>query len=227
MQFFKHFTDAHRGKSLLYIKRKLGMAGVGMYFFLVEMCAEKLTKREEETYTEAHCNFKLDRQEVVHVLGTKWSRIEYVLSTYQEAGLLRAECNEHLISIFMPKILEYLDRDARRARAARGQAAPKRKREEKEEYIPQKEIEPLAEGPIDLSWEESAGLLISALDAGKSGDELEYLGTIYTLAKKAGIQTIKNIPPNEYRLHNISKLLRIADNTIAMENQIDGNPNQT
>lgn len=125
MKFFKHFVDSHRGKSLLRVRRELGMAGVGMYWTLVELCAEKLEKMKHEEFSEEHCVFEFDVDLIVQQLGTKRVRVGQVLARFQEAELLAAESSEYLIRIKMPKLLESLDRDSKRARAERAMAAPK------------------------------------------------------------------------------------------------------
>lgn len=125
MKFFKHFVDAHRGKSIRQIRRSLGMAGIGMYWNLVEACAEKLEKRCDEEFTEEHCCFEFDLNYVAYILGSKPGRVEYILSTFQEANQLLFSTDNFIIRIEMPKLLESLDRDTKRARHGRGQAAPK------------------------------------------------------------------------------------------------------
>ena len=49
MKFFKHFTDAHRGKSLNQLRDRLGWAALAKYWTFVEICAEKL---EKEGFTD-------------------------------------------------------------------------------------------------------------------------------------------------------------------------------
>lgn len=132
MKFFKHFTDARSGTSMRAIRRELGMAGIGQWWSLVEACAEKLEKRGDEEYTAAHCEFRFDVGVVAEILGTKPGRVQDILGTFQEHSLLSFSTDEFIIRISMPKLLESLDRDSRRARHERGRSAPKNKKEEKE-----------------------------------------------------------------------------------------------
>jgi len=128
MKFFKHFCDAHRGKSLRGIRRKLGVAGIGMYWIIVELCGEKLEKEESELFDESHCVFEFDLKHFCNELGIKPKRLENILRTFSEHSLFVPECSEDIVKIKMPKLLESLDRDSRRARQERGPDAPKIKK---------------------------------------------------------------------------------------------------
>lgn len=165
MKFFKHFVDSHRGKSLRRIRRsKLGMAGVGMYWTLTELCAEKMEKERGEDFGEEHCRFAFDSAYLAQELGTKSGHLRNVLGMFQECSLLTWTESDFEIRIEMTKLLESLDRDAKRARPARGQGAARPgqdKEEDKEKDLEerartgapapeenQKSEAPLTEGDI-------------------------------------------------------------------------------
>lgn len=153
MKFIKHFTDAHRGKSLLAVRRELGMAGIGMYWTLVELCGEKLEKLATEEYSEAHCHFEFEVGYFCQKLGTRPTYVRKILDIFQTSGLLLAESSEYEIKISMPKLLESLDRDSKRARQERAGAAPKRKRKnkrEEKEYIHASAFDRLSKKYLEL-----------------------------------------------------------------------------
>lgn len=137
MKFFKHFVDAQRGKALRGVRRSLGMAGIGMYWSLVEICAEKLDKKADEEFTKEHCVFEFDLGVLSECLGVKPARVQVILNSFSEHSLLRASSDNFIIKIEMPKLLESLDRDAKRARTERATAAPKikSKKEDQEQDL--------------------------------------------------------------------------------------------
>lgn len=146
MKFFKHFTDAHRGRSLQSLKSRLGMDGIGRYWILVEICAEKMTKSKEEEYTEKHCRFTFDRRYLRDTLAThQISGVEKFLRCLTDVELMSYTSSDDVIEIYMPKLLESLDRDVSRARTVRAVAAPKKKRKIKRE-----EEEVIVTTPIEL-----------------------------------------------------------------------------
>lgn len=143
MKFFKHFTDAQRGKSLRGVRRSLGMAGIGMYWNLVEACAEKMEKAADEEYSSEHCNFEFELGLLSECLGVKSGRVQVILNSFSEHSLLHYSTDNFIIKIEMPKLLESLDRDTKRARTERVPSAPKKKRKKEE-----KEIEEEEEGKV-------------------------------------------------------------------------------
>lgn len=110
------------------------MKAIGMYWVLVELCAEKMIKNKEEEYTEEHCRFEFDARYLRDTLGLhQTSTVSMYLRCYADVGLMSVECSDDVCSIYMPKLLECMDRDAKRARAERDPAAPKRKSKRKKE----------------------------------------------------------------------------------------------
>lgn len=133
MKFFKHFCDAHRGQSLKKVRRNLGVSGIGMFWIVVEICAEKMEKLPEEEFNEAHCHFEFERHYFCHELGIKPKRLENVLRTFLECSLFVPECSDNIIKIYFPKLLDSLDRNTYRARRATVAKPPKIKSIDKEE----------------------------------------------------------------------------------------------
>lgn len=147
MKFFKHFTDAHRGQSLQLLKKRHGYAAKGRYWDLVEICAEKLEKESTEEFTEEHCTFAFAKPYLASSLG--FANLKQLLSYLQaiaELGLCSFEDQGEVVLCSMPKLLESLDRDAKRARHERDTAAPKKKNKikNKEEDKDKESIAPKA-----------------------------------------------------------------------------------
>lgn len=140
MKFFKHFTDSHRGRSMQAVLGELGHSGHSVWWLLVELCAEKLTKHVDEEYTEAHCHFVFNERFLRDNLRLSGAKVVAFLSQYSTLALLSFKITGPEIHIHMPKLLESLDRDTKRARHLRVTPAPKRKRkrEEKDKELIQK-----------------------------------------------------------------------------------------
>lgn len=131
MRFFKHFTDSHRGRSMQTVLDTLGHDGHSCWWILVEMCAEKLHKGEAELYSEEHCRFVFNERLVRSSLRLGRTKVARILHQFQTMALLSFQITGNEIQIDMPKLLECLDRDAKRARTERGPSAPKKKRKRK------------------------------------------------------------------------------------------------
>lgn len=132
MKFFKHFADAHRGKSLTSLMNEFGLEGYAAYFILMEMCAEKLKKEPEEGFTAEHCRFTFNERTLREKLRMRSTKVELFLNSCSTLVLLQFTRTEDEFNFYVPKLLECLDRDSRRARHDRVQAAPKIKSKEKE-----------------------------------------------------------------------------------------------
>ncbi len=126
MKFFKHFSDAHSGKSLQALKRKHGMAGIGRYWTLLELCASKMEKLRNEEITEAHCHFEFDKTFLMQALGyhNHTTLLSY-LGDGSVIGLWLVDDESMIVRCCIPKLLECMDRDYRRTRPVRGSATPK------------------------------------------------------------------------------------------------------
>jgi hypothetical protein len=134
LKFFKHFTDAHRGKSLRLLQKKFGFAGKGRYWDLVELCAEKLEKERADEFTLEHCVFEFEKTSLMRSLGyPNLTLASRYLDALVSLGLVSLDDLGDTWLVSMPKLLESLDRDTRRPRPVRVRAAPKKKNKEEEE----------------------------------------------------------------------------------------------
>lgn len=139
MKFFKHFTDAHEGRSMLALMNKFGLEGYAAYFILAEICGKKLEKEAEETYTEDHLKFTFNERIVREKLRMRSTKVELFLNYCATLDLLQFTKVEDEITFYFPKLLESMDRDSKRARTERADGAPKNKikkeKKNKEEEI--------------------------------------------------------------------------------------------
>jgi hypothetical protein len=128
MKFFKHFVDSHRGQSMTILMEEMGHTGFACYWILVEMCAEKLDKGAEELFSEEHCVFEFHERVLRRNLRISRTKLEDFLNICSGISVLSFKFVEQIIEIKMPKLLDCLDRDSKRARTDRAAPAPKKKR---------------------------------------------------------------------------------------------------
>lgn len=131
MRWFKHYTDAHRGQSIQRLMDEHRHVGL-CYFLLIELCAEKLDKKEDEDLSEADCVFVFHRRVIESTLRLKLQGVIRLLDTCSTCGLLCYESDGNVIKISMPKLLEYLEYDQKKSRRKTA-AIPPEKRLDKEE----------------------------------------------------------------------------------------------
>lgn len=204
MKFFKHFADSHRGKSLKKVRRELGVTGIGMWWILVELCAEKLDKERDEEFTKAHCVFEFECGYLCQELGTNRRGIGQVLGTFAEHSLISSDISDNVCRIEMPKLLECLDRDSARARPERGHGAPKIKKKIKS-----------IDGAF-LNWrKEAVNVRVAMKKYGNWADseaEVRHdLGdVVYDVAIRAGVHRMRMLPDNEFTTIAIAGLLKDA-----------------
>ena len=98
---------------------EFGHMGPCAYYFLVEMCAEKLEKRKNGAVTEEDCEFNFSSTLVRQNLHISQTRVRLLLDFCSTIGLLRYDVYEKFINIKMPKLLEYLDSDHKKPRLRR------------------------------------------------------------------------------------------------------------
>lgn len=121
------------------LKRHCGWSGVGRWWALLEMCVEKMEKEPDEEYTDAHCRFEFDIEylRVTLGFGNTHQTLTY-LARLADLGLTYFERQGDVAVTSIPKILEYLDRDARYTRKQREPNASKNKNEELDKEIKKK-----------------------------------------------------------------------------------------
>jgi hypothetical protein len=139
MEYFKHFTNANENTVIIEAMNRFGHLGYAAWFILLEMCAEKMTKNQNETYTNVHIKFSFSERLVRQKLRISRTKVEEILNFFQTFSLLSWERVDNELKIELPKLLESLDRDQRRARQARDNAAPRARLEYKNKEYKNKE----------------------------------------------------------------------------------------
>jgi hypothetical protein len=159
MKFFKHFCDAHQGRSMTALMNEFGLEGYAAYFILIEMCAEKLEKPENGELTADHCNFIFNERVVREKLRMRSTKVELFLNYCSSLDLLLFTKVKDEFNFSIPNLLKYLDRDSKRARSVRALSAPKIKIEDKDK---DKEITSQKRATLPelaLIWNENCGAL--------------------------------------------------------------------
>lgn len=130
MKWFKHYTDAHEGRSLMTMFDELGHAGPNCYWILLEMCAAKLEKKQSENLTEADCRFNFHERKVRERFRLSPTKVQAWFNLASTLGLLSFQISEKEIEIFAPQLIEILEHDQKKSRAKTA-AKPPEKRLEK------------------------------------------------------------------------------------------------
>lgn len=201
MRWFKHFIDQNRSSAIAYIKRELGMAGIGCYWQLIEVCAERMEKRRDENYCEQHCSFSFDVSQLANILGCKPKRVEIILSVFQERSQLQFSRDKFIVKIEMPKLLEFLDRDTDRARPRRVQAEL-RTRVDKDKEIEKEKEQTEVKSNFGMSYfYDEADVFLKAVEKFGSDDAenlRSFLGEArWSLWIGIGGMRIRSMPRNE------------------------------
>lgn len=197
MKFFKHFTDAHSGKSMQLLRKKFGLRGIGFYWVLVEICAAKMDKDSEEQFTAEHCNFHFEKTYLMRSLGSpSLKHLSIYLRSLDELCLISYSEVDDLYAISMPKLLECLDRDSNRARKERDESAPKIKKKIKKEDKEYKEngfdIEvAFADYPIRIKGPDAITRFVEQIKSAIDFEDLKISITHYN--------KFLALPTNEYR----------------------------
>lgn len=133
MRWFKHFSDNHRGRSIQYLMDEMGHVGPCSYYFLVEMCAEKLEQKQDKSLESSDCLFSFHQRIVRQNLRISLTNLRRLLDICQTFGLLSFEFRGTSIEIKMPMLLDLLEYDQKKSRARRAQVAPESRLEKNRE----------------------------------------------------------------------------------------------
>lgn len=111
MIWFKHFSDNHRGRSMQYLMDEMGHLGPASYYFLIEMCVEKLIQKPDRNLEEADCSFQFHQRIVRQTLRISPTNLRRLLCILQEVGLISYEFSGNTLQIKMPILLDLLHYD--------------------------------------------------------------------------------------------------------------------
>lgn len=99
----KHVTTANKDDKLVSLRAEFGMWGIGTYWTLVELTAEKISEKTESA--EAI----LIVSELLGFFGCKRNKLETFLEHSQNIQLFNYTINGNILKINIPKLLEYAD----------------------------------------------------------------------------------------------------------------------
>ena len=133
MKYFRHLTTGRNGDRLKPIYAEFGKAkGYGLYFLLLEMCAEKYNGTQEK--------FVFLRSELINELKIYSSKLDLFLFSLKSHSLI-SECkfsqNNKTIELWVPDLIEIADDYSKKVRLKSDKnpqdVPPKKKKENKKE----------------------------------------------------------------------------------------------
>jgi len=98
--------------------------GVAAYYFLFEMCAEKLEKLPDRDLEEVDCLFRFSPRVVRQTCRISQTNLGRLLDICQTNGLLSFRFFQEELEIKMPILLDLLDYDSKKSRPRRATIAP-------------------------------------------------------------------------------------------------------
>lgn len=114
MKWLKVMSDTHRGRSMQFLLDAMGHKGL-CYYFLIEMCAEKLEKNEQGVVTEKDCEFYFHSRVISSALRLSDANVSLLLRHCEDLGLCEARRNGSEIFIKMPMLLNLLERNYKKS----------------------------------------------------------------------------------------------------------------
>lgn len=127
MKWFKHFSDNHRGQSVQHLLDEMGHAGPCGYYFLVEMCAEKLDRLDDSDLSNEDCKFRFHRRVVESALRLRSTAVTRLLNAGSTCNLFSYNIDGDYIEIKMPILLDLLEYDQKKSRQRRAKITTKKR----------------------------------------------------------------------------------------------------
>jgi hypothetical protein len=192
MKFFKHFTDSHEGRSMQALMNEFGLEGYAAYFILMETCAKKIEKQKDEELETSHFKCVLNERVVREKLRMRSTKVELFLNSCSTLVLLQFTKVKDEFHFSIPKLLECMDRDSKRARTERGPTAPKieDKEEDKDkdkESFREVENQPSLTGLVSVKLKSKPNT---------EGNRKAWDAYFFAYLDRYGIEPIKNKPAN-------------------------------
>ena len=143
MKFFKHFTDGHDSTPMTNLMEEFGLEGYAAFFILMELGIEKIEKKRDQELAAEDCRFRIHGRILRQKLRMRATKVELFLNSCVTQDLLNFSQVEDEFNFDVPKVLEFFDRDSKRARHDRAEGAPKKKnkKEIKKKNISAHELE--------------------------------------------------------------------------------------
>lgn len=132
MKFFKHFVDGHDSTAMTKVIEEFGLIGYAAYFIIMELGIAKIDKIRDQELGLSDCKFTLHERILRQKLRMKPSTVDHFLTVCQSVGLLTVFKDHQQFNFEVPKVLEFFDRDAKRARQERAAGAPKKEDKDKD-----------------------------------------------------------------------------------------------
>jgi len=101
MKWFKHMTDSHSNSSINLLRGEWGMAGIGMYWTLLELVASEQSKMK----TSSEYSYK----QLQMFLGLKQKKLVLFLECLQNVFTIKFIFHEKSVIIEWPKVAEIQD----------------------------------------------------------------------------------------------------------------------
>lgn len=124
MQYFKHYSGVKNSESLSVLEDKLGFAGIGRYWRMLEYLVENF---DGDSPT-----FRIHRRNVRELLRLRsWNDCGTFMECFGNVRGIFVNHSENVYEIDAPILLELQSRDFKRARTDRASSAPKIKSKNK------------------------------------------------------------------------------------------------
>ncbi len=113
MKYFKHYSNARASNKLTLLFAKTGLEGYARYWLLLEEMAFKFDGKDT--------TFVFSAKDLKDILGFyHMSQMLMYLQCMSDVGLMSFQCEQDVVSISTPILLELQSRDFKKARAERG-----------------------------------------------------------------------------------------------------------
>lgn len=127
MKWFKHYTDARRSEGLSVIRARFGFEGIGWWFTILEMIAEKMDESDR-------CYIELPVREWCLILQTKPQKLRTYLDVLVQKCRTSVSEFENMgvcyISVEVHNLLKNRDEHTRKLRSKSGESHSQRKKVE-------------------------------------------------------------------------------------------------
>lgn len=147
MKWFKHDTDGHRSEKLAAIRAQFGFEGIGWWFTILEMVAEKMDETDR-------CDLELPIKDWCAALSTKPQKFRTYLDVLSQIGRTSAEHRQNIglcstsesekcgicyVSVKIPNLLKKRDEHTSRLGSKSGQTPVQERRAKSEDTDKEKE----------------------------------------------------------------------------------------
>jgi hypothetical protein len=180
-----------------------------------------MEKARDERFSEDHCHFSFDKSYLANILGCKPCRISKILGVFEGRNLLQLNTDEFIVKIYMPKLLEWLDRDTDRARPKRSQPELRNRRDKNKEI---EEKSSQYHRPMQFYYEQ-ADLFRAVASKCPPGDEnlASFLGAqAFSWWCAIGSSRIRNMPSDEKGRKDLAYAIKQVAESSSEKSELNG-----